>query len=99
MSNKNSSLQDALIKFLGELLECLNGTTFSSDRPIYLQDIAITSSWIVDLSHNQNERSVAEKIVDSSTSKQFGDYFRQGEFGDKEAEALKSLQKYAAQFL
>jgi hypothetical protein len=91
-------LDDALIIFLSVLLECLNKTTYSVDRPVYMQDIAIAASWIVEFSQKKDLHSITEKITSSSTNKLFGDYFRQGDLGIKEADALKELQNYAKQF-
>jgi hypothetical protein len=97
--NKYSSLHDAVVSFLGILLKCLNGTSYPIDRTIYLQDIAAAASWVVDLNQGAKPKLIAEKITSTSTNKLFGDYFRQGEFGDLEAEALKNLQDYAKGFL
>jgi len=99
MKNENTylSLHDALIRFLDVLLKCLHGTSYAMDRPIYLQDIAVVASWIVDLSKKVEEKVIVKQIISHSTNKQFGDYFRQGEFGEKEAEALKQLQNHARQ--
>ena len=97
--NTPSTLHDAVIYFLRILLECANGTSYSIDRALYLQDIAAAASWVVELNQGNDPKLIAERIVSDSTSKLFGDYFRQGEFGKKEAEALKNLQDYAKQFL
>jgi hypothetical protein len=48
--------------------------------------------WIVDLRCNGDIEEIVKRILSTETNKYFGDYWRQGQWGEKEADALKKLQ-------
>ncbi len=48
--------------------------------------------WIAALQADKSAAEVVSEIKSPQTDKQFGDYWRQGEWGDMQADALKKLQ-------
>jgi len=89
-----ASLASKILDFLAVLHSCLSETTYTQDRSIYASDIAIVVGWLVKLHQGQAANDVANLIVDSSTTKGFTDYWRQGHWGDLEARALNDLQSW-----
>ncbi|MGH8551399.1 MAG: hypothetical protein ACRERU_22885 [Methylococcales bacterium] len=72
--------------------ECYQNTNFADDRAVYAQDLMEAMGWIVELRVGRNVRMIVDKILSPATAKHFGDYWRQGNWGDKEANALKMLK-------
>ena len=81
-----------IIDFLTVIEDCLNDTTFAQDRSLFQQDIATAAAWLTSLHRGEPVEDVISRILDPQTDKYFGDYWRQGEWGVKEMEALKKLQ-------
>lgn len=87
-----SDLQQHIIAFIAEIEACAKSTSFATDRPLYHQDIVTAASWLVKISRGVPTADVAAEIKSPQTDKAFGDYWRQGEWGDREAKALKRLR-------
>jgi hypothetical protein len=87
-----AELQKHIVAFIAEIEECAKSTTFANDRPIYLQDIATSASWLVKVHHRVPTADVIEEITSPQIDKIFGDYWRQGEWGKREAKALERLR-------
>lgn len=81
-----------ILDFMAVIHECYSNTTFANDRSVYARDLVTAMGWIVELRTGTNNRSVRDKIFSTATEKHFGDYWRQGDWGDKEANALKKLK-------
>ncbi|MFH2124595.1 MAG: hypothetical protein ABIJ50_14075 [Pseudomonadota bacterium] len=81
-----------ILDFMAVIHECYSNTTFANDRSVYAKDLATAMGWIVELRAGINNQIVKDKIFSSVTEKHFGDYWRQGDWGDKEANALKKLK-------
>lgn len=92
MQIEREFLTSNILDFLSVLDKCLSETTYAQDRPIYASDMATAASWLVRLHQNQSPADVANIIIDSSTTKYFTDYWRQGDWGKLQAKALKELQ-------
>jgi len=88
----NDFLISKILDFLTVLYRCWSETNYTQDRPIFANDIATAVGWLARLHQRQTPIDVATTIIDSSTTKYFTDYWRQGHWGDLEAEALKDLQ-------
>lgn len=88
----SSELQQHIVAFIAEIEACAKATTFANDRPVYIQDIAAAASWLVKIYHGVSTADVVGEIKSPQTDKAFGDYWRQGEWGDREAKALKRLR-------
>ncbi len=89
----NDELVQKVLDFMTVIQDCFANTNFSDDRSVYAQDLAAAMSWIVELRGSGNIESVKAKILSPETGKHFGDYWRQGDWGDKEAHALKKLRE------
>ena len=85
-------LRDRVIDFAGSLEDCYRETTFAQDRPIFAKDIAAATSWIVELHRGEEPETIVERILSTETDKQFGDYWRSGEWGERSANALEELR-------
>ena len=85
-------LISGILDFMAVLYECYIGTTYSQDRNIYAKDIAMAMGWIVELRKSGNVEGLIETILSPNTDKYFGDYWRQGEWGDKQAKALGAFK-------
>ena len=81
-----------ILDFMAVIYHCYAHTNFANDRSEYARDIAMAMGWIVDLMDGRRIEDVAKNILSPQTDKCFGDYWRQGEWGTKEAEALKQLK-------
>jgi hypothetical protein len=86
-------LQEHIIEFMSVIEKCLHSTSYANDRSVYTKDIARAASWLIKLHKGIFPLEVAQEIIDPKTDKDLGDYWRQGEWGDYEAKALKSLQE------
>lgn len=85
-------LTNKLLDFIATLHKCYVDTTYAQDRTIYANDIAMAIGWIVDIRNGHKSEVVIGKILSSETAKYFGDYWRQGEWGELELKALKALK-------
>lgn len=85
-------LEQQILDFMVAVHECYANTNFAEDRSVYAQDLAEATDWIAKLRSGTDAEEVAEEILSPATAKHFGDYWRQGDWGDKEAEALKKLK-------
>lgn len=92
MEISKNELIDEILNFMIIIYSCYCKTTYVEDRNIYAQDLASAMSWIVDLNKGIDNMMVVKKILSSDTEKHFGDYWRQGEWGNKEADALQNLK-------
>lgn len=86
-------LQRQILEFMSIIEECLKSTSYASDRAVYLKDMARAASWVIKLHKETSSLEIAREIINPETDKYFGDYWRQGEWGDREAKALKNLQE------
>ena len=82
-----------ILDFLTVLYKCFSETTYAQDRSLYANDIATAVGWLVRLHQGAIADEVARDIVNSSTTKHFTDYWKQGSWGDLEAQAVKELQE------
>ena len=85
-------LTQKILEFMSIIHECHAKTNFANDRAIYAQDLMAAMGWLVDLRAEKNPADVAREIKSPRTDMQFGDYWRQGEWGDMAAKALNKLQ-------
>ncbi|HAB37559.1 MAG TPA: hypothetical protein DCE52_06105 [Rhodobacteraceae bacterium] len=92
MNISTDKLIQKILDFMAVLYHCYASTTHSEDRIIYAKDIAAAMGWIVELKEKGDVKTIIDKILSPETDKHFGDYWRQGEWGDKEADALKKLK-------
>ena len=87
---------DLLIQKILDLMvvshECYSKTTFANDRHLYAKNITAAMGWIAELRAGADIVSVRDKILSPETDKFFYDYFRQGEWGEKEIKALMKLK-------
>lgn len=93
MSMSTDWLIQKILDFMAVLYECYTNTTYAQDRTVYAKDIAMAMGWIVKIKNGDNLQDVVNQILGPETDKYFGDYWRQGEWGEKELEALKSFKK------
>ena len=92
-SFNSSAFQILLLDFLGTIYKCYKETGFVDDRHLFANDIVSVSGWLVRLHSGESSVTIARDIIDSSTTKHFTDYWKQGGWGDLEANALQALQK------
>jgi len=92
MKIASNQLMQEILDFMTVLHECYSNTTFAKDRPVYAQDLAEAMGWIVELKNGVDAEEVITKILSPATDKHFGDYWRQGDWGEMEANALKELK-------
>ncbi len=85
-------LREQLTDFMSVVEENLRATTYANDRPVYMADLAQIAEWLVKLHKGVPPADVASEIIAPQTDKYFGDYWRQGKWGNNEAAALKKLQ-------
>ena len=88
----NDILAKEIINFITVLDSCLIETTYANDREVYLKDIARAVHWLAELNRGADPQKVKEHILSPQTDKNFGDYWRNGVWGDREMAALKKLQ-------
>ena len=92
MKNENRAIERQIIEFLAVIEDCLKSTTFAADRAVFQQDIPVVASWLTAMHRGTEVNKVIDQILDPQTDKYFGDYWRQGDWGEKEMSALKDLQ-------
>ena len=85
-------LIEEILDFMTILYRCHAGTTYAEDRAIYAKDLTMAMSWIVELRSGVDIKEIIDKISSPETDKYFTDYWRQGEWGAKEADALEALK-------
>ena len=85
-------LLQKILEFVVAVYDCRTNTPFVQDRKLYADDLVIATGWMVDLYKGKKPNDVAITIIDPSTSKMF-DYWKQGEWGDKECEAFEFLKQ------
>lgn len=90
--NSSEWLRERIIEFMSVVEENLSSTTYANDRSVYMADLALLAKWLVKLHKKVPPTEVATEIVSPQTDKRFGDYWRQGIWGENQAAALKSLQ-------
>ena len=88
----SSQLTQEILDFMVVIHECYSNTTFANDRSVYAKDLAIAMGWIAELRAGAGVKNVRDEILSPTTDKHFGDYWRQGNWGNKEASALKELK-------
>lgn len=93
MSIDHDQAIQSILDFMGLIHECHARTTFAEDRVVYTQDLMEAMGWLVRLRQGDELENVIEEILSEKTEKHFGDYWRQGTWGDKEASGLKSLKQ------
>jgi hypothetical protein len=94
MGTKNEIwMRDKIIGFMIIIDDCLNSTTYSDDRPIYMGDLVAAAKWLMSLYKGEPIIQIYSEILSHKTNKHFGDYWRQGPWGEKEASALALLQE------
>ncbi|MHB1003551.1 MAG: hypothetical protein ACYC1B_06975 [Thermoleophilia bacterium] len=86
-------LMDRILDFIIVLDRCYRETSYTKDRAIYANDLAVSSGWLARLHSNEDVSEVANEIVSASTSKYFTDYWRQGAWGEMQAAGLQRLQE------
>ena len=91
-ANSLEWLRERIIEFMSVVEENLSSTTYTNDRSVYMADLALIAKWLIKLHKKVPPAEVAEEIINPQTDKQFGDYWRQGKWGENEAAALKALQ-------
>lgn len=92
-------LGEWILDFLSVIDRCRKETSFAEDRRLYKEDMAHAAGWLVRLHQGEEVSSVAGDILDPATDKSFTDYWKGGEWGDREAEALAELQNRIKQEL
>ena len=92
MKIDRDQLIQKILDFMTVIHECYSNTTFSNDRSVYAQDLVAAMGWIVELRSGTDVEIVRDRILSPATEKHFGDYWRQGDWGDKESNALKQLK-------
>jgi hypothetical protein len=50
-------------------VDCLDGSTFANDRPIYTQDLALCARWLSRLHRGESVTDVAREIASPATGK------------------------------
>jgi hypothetical protein len=93
MTPNRDLIMQAILDFMTVVYECHANTGFAEDRAVFAQDLMSAMEWVIRLRDNSELENVVGKILGLETEKHFGDYWRQGVWGDKEAAALKKLKK------
>ena len=92
MAISSNQLTQEILAFMAVIHACHANTNFANDRTVYAQDLMAAMGWLAALRAGTSPADVAAEIRSPQTDKRFGDYWRQGEWGDKQAAALKKLQ-------
>ncbi len=92
MTISSDQLTQEILGFMAVIHDCYSNTNFANDRSVYAQDLVAAMGWIIDLRSGGCVEDVVTKIRSSETEKHFGDYWRQGDWGEKEGSALKKLK-------
>lgn len=91
MKNSSVDIESKILDFMSVVYACYSDTTFANDRIIYAHDLAEATGWLMALRAGYPTDSVVSKILSPTTAKHFLDYWRQGDWGDKEANAFEKL--------
>ena len=93
MSIAADRLIQKVLDFMTVLYQCYKGTTYAEDRVTYAKDISMAMGWLVKIRGNCDIEGLLNEILSPETDKYFGDYWRQGEWGEKEMDALEKLKR------
>lgn len=85
-------LRNELVVFAGFIEQCRNNTEFADDRVLYSKDLSLVEGWIATLNSEQNIPQLIDAILSPQTDKSFGDYWKKGDWGKLELEALGTFQ-------
>lgn len=91
LSNKLLFME--VIIFLEVVCDCYKNTPFEEDKNIYKEDIILISKWVSKLSNDENIQILIKEMNEDSTKKHFFDYWRRGQYGEKENNAFKRMLK------
>ena len=86
-------LQQHILNFMTVIHDCYSQTTHSNNRSLYATDLTTAMGWIVELQNGTEVSKIIEHICAPQTDKHFGDYWKQGAWGEKEIHALKRLRE------
>ena len=86
-------LQEKILDFMITIEDCLISTTYTSDRTLYTNDLATAARWLIKLYKKEPIINICCEIVSTKTSKYFGDYWKQGSWGNNEMKSLNILQE------
>ena len=92
-TNNEGWLEEKIIEFMTIIDECLSTTTYANDRQIYTSDLVTAARWLMGLRKGEQVHNICREILSDKTSKHFGDYWRQGSWGENEANGLATLQE------
>ena len=81
-----------ILKFMTIIHKCYSNTNYANDRSVYAQDLMAAMGWIVAAQDGKNTEDIIATIKSPETDKHFGDYWRRGDWGKQEADALKELR-------
>jgi hypothetical protein len=94
MDNKDKRwLEERIIEFMTIIDECISATIYANDRQIYMSDLVTAARWLMSLCKGEQVSNICREIFSDKTSKHFGDYWRQGPWGESEATGLANLQE------
>ena len=85
-------LERELIKFSLLIEECYSSTTFANDRALYAKDLVTVIGWLRKLRNGIGAQDLISEISDPKTDKFFGDFWKNGEWADKELAGLAELR-------
>ena len=88
-------LSELILDFMTVIHRCHAQTTFTEDKKVYARDLVVAMHWIAELREGAEIEAVIEKINHPAVDKHFGEYWRQGEWGDDELNALSELRSRA----
>jgi hypothetical protein len=86
-------LREKILEFMITIEDCLISTTYTEDRSLYASDLATAARWLIKLHKKEPLINICLEIVSPNTSKYFGDYWKQGSWGDNEMKSLDILQE------
>lgn len=81
-----------LMDFLKICYDCLMQTPYSSDKVAFQSDINICVGWLLKIHDDVPIKEIIDDILDSSTSKHFFDYYKEGVYGDIQAKGFADFQ-------
>ena len=85
-------LLQKIIAFLIIIHDCRDETIYANDRSLYSEDLFYVTGWLKKLEIDGNIDFVLQDILSPKTDKHF-DYWRQGEWGEREMKGLSDLRK------
>ena len=91
-TNDKKWLEQRIFDFMVVIDNCLGSTTYANDRYIYMNDLVTASRWLIKLYKGESVMNICKEIISDKTDKEFGDYWRQGLWGENEAIALATLR-------